>query len=150
MCLYVAFHWHWQLIATRFSCVYLMFPCFPLGFFWDTQTASYEGIKVCTFVTPEVAGELELTILHAMIDPLEPLRPSTDDVIVSKSFENLVMLTVDARSNNTPRRNRPRLKRQVKVPRLGSSGFELGKLRDYVGANFNGETPSSDALSRFA
>ena len=48
------------------------------------------------------------------------------------------------------KKKRPGLKRQVDVQRLGSSGFELGKLRDYVGANFNGETPSSDALSKFA
>ena len=45
MFLYVAFHSHWQLIATRFSCVSLMFPCFPLGFLWDTQTASYVGVS---------------------------------------------------------------------------------------------------------
>ena len=35
-----------------------------------------KGIKVCTFVTPEIADELELTILHAMIDRLERLRLS--------------------------------------------------------------------------
>ena len=60
---------------------------------------------MCTFVTPEVADELELTILDAMIDPREPLRLRTGDVNVSESFEDLVKLAVDARSNNTPRKD---------------------------------------------
>merc|ERR1712048_261404 len=98
---------------------------------------------------PEVADELELTILDAMIDPLEPLRLRTGDVIVSESFEDLVKLAVEARSNETPRKTRPGLKMQMEVTRLGSSGFELGKLRDYVGANFNGAAPSPDVLRGF-
>ena len=70
-----------------------------------------EGIRVCTFLTLEIAHELELTILHAMIDPLEPLRLRTGDVIVSESFEDLVKLAVDARSNNTPRKKTSWIKR---------------------------------------
>ena len=52
-----------------------------------------------------MADELELTIFDAMIDPREPLRLRTGDVIVSESFEDLVKLAVDARSNNTPRKD---------------------------------------------
>ena len=35
-----------------------------------------EGIRVCTVLTPEIAHELELTILHAIIDRLERPRLS--------------------------------------------------------------------------
>ena len=58
-----------------------------------------EGIRLCNFLTPEMADELELTILHAIIDPLE--RP------------RLSMKT--APSNN----DQPRVKDLTKPKKLG-------------------------------
>ena len=43
---------------------------------------------------------------------------------------------------------REELQREMDVPSLGNSGFELAELRDYVGAKFNSETPNSSALSK--
>ena len=102
-------------------------------------------MKVCTFVTPEVADELELTLIHAIVDLLEPLRLKTGDVIVSDSFEDLVKLAVEARSGSTPRRIRPGLKETQEILRLSSSGYELGKKREFVGANFDRGASCIDA-----
>lgn len=105
-----------------------------------------DALKICTFVTPIVADELELTVLHAIVvDRTERLELGSGDVIVSEEYEDLVTEVLNERSGETPRRNRPKFKLSREIPRLQGVGFDLEKLRNAAKEILHG-TPSTSEL----
>ena len=87
------------------------------------------SIKICTFVEPSVAEELELALIHAILQGTR-LRLRCGDVIVSRVYLDLVKNVISMRSGNTPRGNRPRLKGRIEVPRLETTRYDdIEKLR---------------------
>ena len=79
------------------------------------------SIKICTFVEPPVAKELEQILLYAMMETHKrPLILRNGDVIVSEKYLELITSVIRTnRTGSTPRGNRPRVIDRVDVPMLG-------------------------------
>ena len=88
------------------------------------------SIKICTFVEPPVAKELEQILLYAMMETHKrPLILRNGDVIVSEKYLELITSVISNRTGRTPRANRPRVKNRVDVRLLGIVDGQIEKLR---------------------
>ena len=83
------------------------------------------SIKICTFVEPPVAKELEQILLYAMMETHKrPLFLRSGDVIVSEKYLELITSVIRTnRTGTTPPRNRPRVINRVDVPMLRPEGL---------------------------
>ena len=78
------------------------------------------SIKICTFVEPPVAKELEQILLYAMMETHKrPLILRNGDVIVSEKYLELITSVISNRTGSTPRYNRPKVIDRIDVPMLG-------------------------------
>ena len=116
------------------------------------------SIKICTFVEPPVAKELELTLLYAMMETNKRrLILRNGDVIVSEKYLELITSVISNRTGSTPRANRPRVTNRVDVRLLGIVDGQIEKLRQEATNKLQGlerltlsgsEPLQSEALNR--
>ena len=93
------------------------------------------GINLCTIVTPAARGDLEATVLKWIY--MEATSGSTNrvlkngDIIVSEEYKEGVVACINARTGQSPRNNRPRLRntREVPTPHVALDFYDLDELR---------------------
>ena len=101
-------------------------------------------IKLCSFVTPQMAGDLESTVLHWFHGQtienqgrgINKEAIGNGDVIVSTEYKELVMNCIAARTSTTPRSNRPRVKNIHQLPNVPGIGFNIDSLREFAKSKY--------------